>query len=125
MRWFAGAVSGAGRAQQELVASVEQLQRAWRERLAAPREGVKRLRSNAAGWRVLELLPRHLVLTGPTVASELAIPLKSANAALRDLAGAGVLVEQGTVQPAGRGRPSRLYTSPELLGLTGSNPLRA
>jgi len=124
VRWFAEAVSGAGRSQQELVASVEQLQRAWRERLGAPREGVKRLRKNAAAWRVLELLPRHLALTGTVVASELVIPLKSANAALRDLVDAGVLVEHGTVQPTGRGRPSRLYTSPELLGLTGSSPLR-
>ena len=33
--------------------------------------------------------------------------------------------ERGTVQGSGRGRPSRLYTSAELLGLTGSNPLRA
>lgn len=124
VRWFAEAVSGAGRAQQALVASVEQLQRVWHERLGAPREGAGRLRSNAAAWRVLELLPRHLVLTGPTVASELAIPLKSANAALHDLVDAGVLVEHGTVQSTGRGRPSRLYTSRELLGLTGSNPLR-
>ena len=125
VRWFADAVSGAGRAQQELVASVERLQREWRERLAGPRDGAKRLRSNAAAWRALELLPRHLLLTGPAVARELAIPLKSANAALRDLADAGVLIEHGTVQPIGRGRPSRLYTSAELLGLTGANPLRA
>jgi hypothetical protein len=125
VRWFADAVSGAGRAQQELVESVEWLQAERRERLAAPRHTARRLRSNAAAWRVLDLLPRHLVLTGPTVASELAIPLKSANAALRDLVDAGVLVEHGTVQPSGRGRPSRLYTSAELLGLTGSNPLRA
>ncbi|MGI8758667.1 MAG: Fic family protein [Acidimicrobiales bacterium] len=125
VRWFADTVSGAGRAQEELVASVERLQRTWRDRLAAPREGTRRLRSNAAAWRVLELMPRHLVLTGPTVASELAIPLKSANAALRDLVDAGVLVEHGSVPPTGRGRPGRLYTSAELLGLTGSNPLRA
>jgi Fic family protein len=125
VRWFADAVSGAGRAQQELVASVERLQREWRERLAAPRPPVRRLRSNAAAWRVLDLVPRLLVLTGPIVASELAIPLKSANAALRDLVDAAVLVEHGTAQPTGRGRPSRLYTSAELLGLTGSNPLRA
>lgn len=124
VRWFADAVSGAGRTQQELVSSVEKLQRAWRVRLEAPRDGTKRLRSNAAAWRVLDLLPRCLVLTGPTVASELAIPLKSANAALSDLVDAGVLVEHGTVQPKGPGRPSRLYTSPELLGLTGSSPLR-
>jgi Fic family protein len=125
VRWFAQAVSGAGRAQQELVATVERLQRAWRERLAGPRAESRRVRSDAAAWRVLDLLPRHVVLTGPIVASELAIPLKSANAALGELVGAGVLVEHGTVQPSGRGRPSRLYTSAELLGLTGSNPLRA
>jgi len=125
VRWFADAVSGAGRAQQELVAAVGQLRRAWEERLASRRPGARRLRSNAAAWRALDLLPRNLVLTGPTVAAELAIPLKSANAALRDLVDAGVLVEHGTVQPTGRGRPSRLYTSSELLGLTGSNPLRA
>jgi Fic family protein len=125
VQWFADAVSGAGRAQQELIASVERLQREWRERLAAPRDGTKRLRSNAAAWRVLDLLPRFLVLTGPTVSAELTIPLKSANAALRELVVAGVLVEHGTIQPKGRGRPSRLYTSQELLGLTGSNPMRA
>jgi Fic family protein len=125
IRWFAEAVSGAGRAQQELVASVERLQREWRERLAGPRADSRRVRSDAAAWRVLDLLPRHLLLTGPIVASELAIPLKSANAALGELVAAGVLVEHGTVQGSGRGRPSRLYTSAELLGLTGSNPLRA
>ncbi|MBV8236070.1 MAG: hypothetical protein JO075_10260, partial [Acidimicrobiia bacterium] len=125
IRWFADAVSGAGRAQQELVAAVNQLRRTWVERLAAPRVGTRRLRSNAAAWRVLDLVPRHLVLTGPPVATELAIPLKSANAALHDLVDASVLAEHGMVQAAGRGRPSRLYISPELLGLAGSNPLRA
>lgn len=124
VRWFAQAVSGAGRAQQELVASVDRLQREWRERLAGPRADSRRVRSDAAAWRVLGLLPRHLVLTGPIVASELAIPLKSANAALGELVGAGILVEHGTARPSGRGRPRRLYASAELLGLTGSNPLR-
>jgi Fic family protein len=125
VRWFADAVSGAGRAQQELVAAVDDLQRAWRERLGAPRHGTTRLRRDAAAWRVLDLLPRHLLLTGPIVASELGIPLKSAVAALRDLVAADVLVEHGTRRPEGAGRPSVLYTSPELLGLTGSSPLRA
>ncbi len=125
VRWFAEAVSGAGRAQQELVASVERLHREWRERLAAPRADSRRVRSDAAAWRALDLLPRYLVLTGPIVARELEIPLKSAHAALGELVAAGVLVEHGTVQGSGRGRPSRLYTSRELLGLTGSNPLRA
>jgi hypothetical protein len=70
------------------------------------------------------LLPRHLVLTAPTAAAELGIPLKSASAALHDRVAACVLVEHGTVRPVGPGRPRRLYTSPELLGLAGSNPLR-
>ncbi len=125
VRWFADAVSGAGRAQQELVRAVERLRREWRERLAAPRDGRRRLRNNASAWRVFDLLPGRLVLSGPTVAAELDIPLKSANRALRDLVDAGILVEHGTVQSTGRGRPRRLYTSVELLGLTGSNPLPA
>jgi Fic family protein len=123
VQWFADAVSGAGRAQQELVTAVQTLRREWEERLSAPREGARRLRSNAAAWRALELVPGHLVLTAPVVAGELGIPLKSASAALHDLVAAGVLVEHGTVQPTGPGRPRRLYTSPELLGLAGANPL--
>jgi hypothetical protein len=125
VQWFADAVSGAGRAQRELVAAVHDLRRAWEERLAVPRDGARRLRSNAAAWRVLDLLPRHLVLTGPDLAGELGIPLKSASAALHDLVEAGILVEHGAVRRKGRGRPSRLYASTELLGLAGSNPLRA
>jgi len=125
VRWFAEAVSGAGRAQQELVASVERLQREWRERLGKPRAELRRVRSDAAAWRVLDLLPRHLVLNGPIVASQLAIPLKSATAALGELVDAGILVKHGTVKGSGRGRPSRLYANAGLLGLSGSNPLRA
>jgi Fic family protein len=125
VQWFADTVSGAGRAQQELVAAVAQLQRQWRDRLVEPRPGTRRLRSNAAAWRVLDLLPRHLVLTAPLVASELGVPAKSAGAALHALVDAGVLVEHGTVPPTGRGRPRRLYTSAELLGLAGANALRS
>lgn len=124
VRWFADAVSGASRGQEELAASLEQLRKDWRERLVSPRVGAKRLRSDAAAWRVLDLLPRHLVFTGRVVASALSIPLKSANAALHDLVEAGILVEHGTAASDRRGRPGRLYTSVDLLGLAGSNPLR-
>lgn len=124
VRWFADAVSGAGRAQQELVGAVDGLRERWRDRLMAPRQGERRLRSDAAAWRVLDLVLRHVVLSAPLVADAIGIPLKTASAALHDLVDAGVLVEHGTVQ-SGRGRPTHLYTSAELLGLTGSNPLRA
>lgn len=101
VRWFAEAVSVAGRAQQELVIAVRVLARAWQERLAAPREGMRRLRRNAAAWRALDLVPRHVVLTGPVVASELGIPLKSAGAALRDLVAAGFSSSTGRCNPQG------------------------
>lgn len=66
------------------------------------------VRSDAAAWRVLDLVPRHLVLTGPIVASELDIPLKSANAALGELVAAGVLLEHGAVRTSRAARPHRL-----------------
>lgn len=125
VRWFADAVSGAGRAQQDLATALARLQREWPERLHAPGADRPGLRADAAAWRVLELIPRRLVLTAPAVASDLGIPAKSAGAALRDLAAAGILVEHGTVSPSGRGRPSRLFTSPEVLGLIGATPVRA
>ena len=52
-------------------------------------------------------------------------PVEVASAALRDLVDAGILIEHGTIQANGRGRRSRLYTSPELLGLTASSPVGA
>jgi Fic family protein len=121
--WFADAVSGAGQAQQRVVAAVEQLRSGWRTRLAAHRDG-RPLRADAAAWRVLDLLPRHLVLTTPVVATALGLTRKGAGAALDGLAAAGILTPYGT-EPAGSGgRPARRYVSEELLGLTGSSPLR-
>ncbi len=126
--WFADAVSGAGRAQRDLVDEVARLRRAWRERLEAPRPGSRRLRCDALAWKVLDLVPRRLVLTAVAVADELGVPPKSARAALGQLVAAGVLVEHGDAPVslgAGRGRPARVYVSPELLGLAGSTALRA
>ena len=119
IRSFADVVAAAGRVQHDLVSAVEVLQRGWREQLAAPRAGQRRMRGDAAAWRVVELLPRHLLLTAPLIAELLEIPRKSAAAALRQLSLAGVLVEWGTLP--GEGRPSRLYVSPEVLGLVGAS----
>ncbi len=124
VQWFADAVSGAGRAQQEFGRRGSEVAARLGGATVGAARGARRLRSDAAAWRALDLLPRHLVLTAPVVAAELDIPLKSASVALHDLVVAGVLVEHGTVKPVGPGRPRRLYTSPELLGLAGANPLR-
>jgi hypothetical protein len=123
VRWFADAVCAAGQAQSALVAEVETLKREWRRRLGAPREG-RAMRSDSAAWRVLDLLPRHIILTSAVVSGELNLTIKAANDALRQLAAAGVLLEYGTVARQGRGRPPMLYVSDELLALAGSSPLR-
>ncbi len=122
--WFADAVAGAGRTQRDLVAAVASLQSQWRERLSLTRVDMRRLRSDAAAWPLLELLPRHLVLTAGLVEAELHISLKSALGALDDLVAHGVLVEHAARQRSEIGRPRKLYVSEELLGLVGSNALR-
>lgn len=116
LRWFADAVATGSRRQVDLVDALANLRLVWEARL----KGVRR---DAAAWRVLDLIPRLVLLSAPAVAEELAIPVKSASAALRALTEAGILTEHGTV--AGTAfRPRRLYVSEEVLGLTGSNPLR-
>lgn len=117
--WFADAVGGAGRAQQQLIRSVERLHATWEARLRDVG-----LRSDGAAWAVLELLPRLLVLTSADVVAALDLTPKGARAALSDLADAGVLARYGKLSVSGRGRPADLYVSVELLGLAGATPLR-
>ncbi len=117
---FADTVRGGGRAQSQLIAEVSALKTRWREQLGS---GDRVLRSDATAWVVLDLLPRHLVLTTDVLTKELGVTNKGALDALRQLAEAGVLLDYGTVT-RGRGQPSKLYVSKELLALAGSNPLR-
>lgn len=121
--WFADAVSGAGYAQQQLVAAVEQLRSRWRNQLAQHRK-VRALRADAAAWQVVDLLPRHLVLSAPIVANALGLTRKGAGDALRTLAEVGILIPYRAATTSGPGRPAQLYVSEELLGLAGSSTLR-
>jgi len=118
VRWFAGATGKGSQAQRDLVDQVGALRTRWRDQLAG-----LRLRQDAGAWRVLELLPRHLVLTSQVVARECGFSAKGALAALTTLEGAGVLTDYGTRSSA-PGRPQRVFVSEDLLALTGSNPLR-
>ncbi len=121
--WFADAVSGAGRAQRQLVDDVERVRVGWEEKLASYGKS-RALRSDAGARRVLELLPRHLVLSAPVVAKALGVSRPAAGAALRTLADAGVLTPYRPAVPSGRGKPAQRYVSEELLGLAGSSALR-
>ena len=122
IRWFADAVSGAGQAQQDLLAEVASLQARWRSRLSL--SGTQALRRDAAAWALLELLPRQLVLTAGIVADALGITSKAAASALGSLAAAGILTLGGQLPASGRGRPAPVWVSEELLALAGASPLR-
>ena len=121
IRWFADAVASGGRAQRALISNVETIKQQWRDLLVD--EG-RKLRSDAAGFAALDLLPRHLVLTSRILADELAISRKAALATLHRLAQVGILTEQGTVSRQTSGQPASLFVSRDLLGLAGSSPLR-
>ena len=121
--WFADAVSGASQAQRQLVGDVARIRTGWETKLAAYGP-IRRLRSDSGAWRVLDLLPRHLVLNAHLVGTELGLTRQAAGTALRTLADAGVLTALPAPTPSARGRPTQLYASDELLGLAGASPLR-
>ncbi len=117
VRWFSDAVARGGRDQRSLVDAVGSVKAMLRARL----EGQGN-RSDAAAWRVLDLLPRLLVLTTGIVEHELGISNKAANAAMHQLVDAGVLSSDEQL-PGRRGRPARRYVCPDLLALAGSTPV--
>lgn len=121
IRWFADAVAKGGEAQRALVANVARIKQRWREQLVSAGEGP---RSDAAVFAALELLPSHLVLTSRVLVEELGISRKAAIATLRRLQGAEILEEYGTDHRGTPGQPPRLYVSRDLIGLSGSSPLR-
>lgn len=124
-RWigrFAGAVASGARAQRALIANVQQIKQQWRDRLAATE---RKLRSDAAVFAALDLLPRHVVLTSAILADGLGISRKASLATLHHLVLVGILTEQGAVSRQTSGQPALLFVSRELLGLAGSSPLRS
>jgi Fic family protein len=121
IQWFANAVASGGKAQRALVSNVEQVKRRWYERLTA---AGRRPRSDAAVFAALDLLPRHVVLTSQVLVSELGISRKAALATLRRLESVEILSEYGTVRRQAPGQPPTLYVARDLIGLSGSSPLR-
>ncbi len=119
VQWFAESIRRASQAQRQLVSALEDLKIQWSEQLS----GQRALRSDATARFVVDLIPRYIALTSDTVANELSVSTKVALDALRQLEERGVLLEYGTLR-RGRGQPSKLYVSREILALAGSSPLR-
>jgi hypothetical protein len=120
--WFADAVASGGGAQRALISNVQQIKQQWQHQLATPE---RQLRSDAAVFAALDLLPRHLVLTSRVLADDLGISRKASLATLHRLVQLGILTEQGTIASATSGQPASLFVSRDLLGLAGSRPLRS
>lgn len=120
--WFADAVSGAGRAQRQLVEGVVRLRARWEEQLGALGR-TRALRADSSARRALNVMPCHLVLTAAELAAALGISRQAAGEALATLTDAGVLTPIGAAV-GGRGRPPLRYVSEDLLSLTGATPLR-
>lgn len=120
--WFANAVASGGGAQRALISNVQQIKQQWRHLLTTPE---RQLRSDAAVFAALDLLPRHLVLTSRVLADHLGISRKASLATLHRLVQLGILTEQGTIARATSGQPPSLFVSRELLGLAGARPLRS
>ena len=121
IKWFADVVASGGRAQRALAVNVEQVKQQWDDRLASTE---RKPRSDAAVFAALDLLPRHLALTSRILADELGISRKAALATLHRLSRVGILIEYGTVKRETSGQPASLFVSQDLLGLSGSSPLR-
>jgi Fic family protein len=123
IQWFADAVSGAGAAQQALVGRVDELRARWREQVAEIDRG-RSVRSDSSVWRALDLLPLHLVVTAQLLEKELGLSNGTARRTLQTLTDAGVLAAYDGSVATGPGRPQKLFVSEDLLGVTGSTPLR-
>ncbi|MEI6622486.1 MAG: Fic family protein [Actinomycetes bacterium] len=83
--WFADTVTGAGNAQKSLVTELSELQERWRFQIRTTIGAQRALRTDSVAWRILELLPRHLVLTPKIVVRESGRSERAAQTALEQL----------------------------------------
>lgn len=109
--WVGDAISRSAEQVVELVAYAEDLHLRWLTLLAD-------VRSDAAARRLLDLIPRHLVVTAPIVADLLGVSAPTARAAIEALATRGILrpIELRPVRP---GRPAQWWMAEELVSVVG------
>ena len=121
IQWFADVVGRGGRAQRDLVSRLERVRAGWIKQIEVTE---RRIRRDATMFKVLDLFPRHLVLSSAIVAAELGVAPKTALGALQHLSRLGVLTQVERLRHETRGQPAALFVSVDLLGLVGSTPLR-
>ena len=109
VRWFAEIVERSATSALEWIGDVQQVLARWREAVGG-------LRADAAGRRLLELLPAYPVITADAAARELHVSLTAARTALETLNQRGIVTPyvEASARP---GRPVRLWVAGELMEL--------
>jgi Fic family protein len=103
---FAASASGAAVLAQRYVATVAEMVESWRSMLMQSHPG---LRSDAAAWRAIEILPAHPLITAPIAAAALQKSKPQVYQAIEHLVGAKVL------KPAGTAGRTQVYEAMGLL----------
>jgi len=107
--WMADAVLRSTEQVGELVGQAEELRARWHALLAG-------VRADATARRVLDLIPRHLVVTAPIVAELLLVSAPTARTAIDTLAARGVLCPLD-LRPRRPGRPARWWMAADLVSV--------
>lgn len=105
---FAGAAASAARLASDYLEAVHALTERWRDQLRAT---AGRLRSDAAAWAIIDLLPAHPMITAPVAAAATGRSKPQIYEALKLLGAAEVLV------PITRGRRNQVWEASGLLNL--------
>jgi Fic family protein len=103
--YFAAAATQSALLAQRCVAKVETLQETWRERLRAHRA----IRSDAAAWTIIDLLPAYPIVTAAAVMTATGRDRSTVLRAFEELSSADVL------HPTTEGKRNQLFEASELL----------
>jgi Fic family protein len=103
--YFAAAATQSALVAQRYIVKVEMLQAVWRERL----RGIRAVRSDAAAWAIIGLLPAYPVVTAAAVIAATGRDRSNVLRGLEELSAAGVL------HPTTEGKRNQLFETSELL----------
>jgi Fic family protein len=112
VRWFAGTLERSATGALDWIDEANRVLGGWRRR-------VSDLRADATGRRLVELLPRHPVISAEVVSKELNVSLTAARTALEALGRRGIVSDYSRAS-AGPGRPVRMWTADELVSLVSA-----
>lgn len=108
IEYFAASAYGAAALARRYVSAVAEQVEGWRCML---RDSHARVRSDAAAWAIIDVLPAHPMITAPIAAAAVQRSKPQVYAAIEQLLAAGIL------KPAGKAARARVYEATGLLDL--------